>query len=157
MSAMGKLLARRLRVVVAEYATSIKHQAIEEVMLAAAAELETREALSVAASPSARVINDAMVHGVCRRLNDEGTCKRCPAKVSTPYGDGVQGCYMQAEEICQFVLGDALSHVEQPKGHAVTQQMYEAGMKYLHGRGTAWCCTDLYLAMEAQRVKGETT
>ena len=37
--------------------------------------------------------------------------------------------------------------------HAVTQKMYEAGMKYLRGRGTAWCCTDLYLAMEDQRVK----
>jgi hypothetical protein len=42
-----------------------------------------------------------------------------------------------------------------PKGHAVTQQMYEAGLRYLNGRGTAWCCTDLYLAMEAERVKGE--
>jgi hypothetical protein len=51
----------------------------------------------------------------------------------------------------------ARSNGAEPQQHAVTQQMYEAGMKYLHGRGTAWCCTDLYLAMEAQRVKGETT
>jgi hypothetical protein len=37
--------------------------------------------------------------------------------------------------------------------HPVTQEMYEAGLKYLHGRGTAWCCTDLYLAMEDERVR----
>jgi hypothetical protein len=37
-------------------------------------------------------------------------------------------------------------------GHAVTQQMYEAGMRYLRWKGTAWCVTDLYLAMDDTRV-----
>lgn len=36
--------------------------------------------------------------------------------------------------------------------HAVTDKMYRAGLNYIIGRGTAWCVTDLYLAMEDVRV-----
>ena len=43
-----------------------------------------------------------------------------------------------------------------PNKHAVTHKMYEAGLRYLKGRGTTWDVTDLYLAMEDERVKGET-
>lgn len=35
-----------------------------------------------------------------------------------------------------------------------TQAMYDAGMKYLHGRGTAWCINDLYRAMVAATDSG---
>jgi hypothetical protein len=37
----------------------------------------------------------------------------------------------------------------------VTDAMYEAGMKYLNGRGTAWCVTDLYKAMKSAEAVSE--
>lgn len=37
----------------------------------------------------------------------------------------------------------------------VTDAMYEAGLNYLKGRGTAWCVSDLYKAMSAAKVADE--
>lgn len=40
--------------------------------------------------------------------------------------------------------------------HAVTQEMYEAGLRYLNVKGNGWCVTDLYLAMEEERCQPQT-
>lgn len=56
---------------------------------------------------------------------------------------------------CKERADSVPSEIAPTAKHAVTQEMYAAGMKYLHGRGTAWCCTDLYLAMEDARVSGK--
>lgn len=60
MSAMSKLLARKLRAVVSEYGAFIKHQVIEEVMLAAATELEMRDQSPLSAVATADPIRAAL-------------------------------------------------------------------------------------------------
>ena len=73
-------------------------------------------------------------------------CAKSWANNSSSFGDSLIAS-MLAREVLR--LNAVASETAK---HAVTQQMYDAGMKYLHGRGTAWCCTDLYLAMEDARI-----
>lgn len=48
------------------------------------------------------LVNDAMAHGVCRRIRE---CHSCAREEHIPnYGLGTRACYAMAEEICQFVI-----------------------------------------------------
>lgn len=47
------------------------------------------------------LINDAMIHGVCRRIRDCHDCER--EEHIQNYGLSTRVCYAMAEEICQFV------------------------------------------------------
>lgn len=54
-------------------------------------------------------MSEELVHRICQAIceADSGQphdCLRCPATVDSPYGPGVQGCRLLAEEIIAMVM-----------------------------------------------------